>query len=144
MDATSTLVAIATLTGEIVLHYWWISLLLVALAVAALTLGSPLRNSAFRSRAGTMALVYVIPFIILLVGAALRYDHSVPTSYREPPLWYGIALWAPVALYALVLVASIVFSKGARLRSTAFLAPGLWVSLCATVSAGFAIAGVGP
>ena len=144
MNATSALVALATLTGEIVFHYWWISLLLVALAVAALTLGSPLRNPAYRSRAGTMALLYVIPFIILLVGVTLRYDHSISTNYREPPLWYGIALWAPVALYALFLVASIVFSKGARWRSGAFLAPGLWVSLCATVSAGFAIAGVGP
>jgi hypothetical protein len=144
MDAMSTLLAVAKLAAEIVLHYWWISVVLLAVAAAALTLGSPLRSSAFRSRARTLAVLYVIPFIIPLVGAVLRYDYSDLSTYREPPLWYGVALWAPVALYALVLLASVVFSKGARLRSTAFLAPGLWFSLCATVPAGFAIAGVGP
>ena len=144
MDAMNMLLAVAKLAAEIVLHYWWISVVLLVVAAAALTFGSPPRSSAFRSRARTMALLYVIPFLILLVGAVLRYDYSDPTSYREPSLWYGIALWAPIALYALVLLASVVFSKGARLRSTAFLAPVLWLSLCATVSAGFAIAGVGP
>src|SRR5438105_7789766 len=144
MDITSTLLAVAKLAGEIVLHYWWISVFLLAVAAAALTFGSPLRISAFRSGARTLALRYVIPFIILLVGAVLRYDFSDPSTYRAPPLWYGVALWAPVALYLLVLLASVVFSKGARLRSAAFLVPGLWLSLCATVPAGFAIAGVGP
>lgn len=143
MDARRVFVAIASQTGEIVLHYWPISLALLIGAIAALTIGSPLGSSAFRRRAGTMALAYLIPLAIVLVGTVLRANQT-PTNYGVPRFWQGIALWAPLALYLLTLVAALVLSKRERLRSVAFLAPGLWLSLCATLLAGFAIAGMAP
>jgi hypothetical protein len=144
MDTMHAFLAIAKLTAEVTAHYWLVSVVLAVCAVTALVVGRPLHVQSFRRLASVIRVAYAIPVVIVLLGALLRYEHVSQYMYREPPISYGIALYAPVTAYLLVVLACAVLLRGWRLRSTALLGPGLWVSLCATLAAGLAIAGVGP
>jgi hypothetical protein len=133
-------------TWGFIRYLWPISIVMLALAVAALTVRSPVRNPRFRKALPWLAAFYVIPLSVVAVGTALRYElHGPPLpNWREPPVWYGYALWVPVVVHAAIACAVVIALKGARIRSLGLLLPGVWLSLCALIPSGFAVAGVGP
>jgi hypothetical protein len=133
-------------TGEFLVLYWPVTLGMLGLIAVALTARSPLRNLYFREGLGQLAAVYLVPLIVLLIGTVFRYElHGPPhPNWREPSRWYGYVLYAVLVLHAIVLVGLLVSRKGSRVRSTAILLPSFWLSICAFLPAGFAIAGVGP
>jgi len=131
---------------EFLVYYWPISVAVLASAVAALTVRSPLHDPRFRGRLRLLTLTYAIPPVILLIGTLLRYElHGPPhPNWREPPAWYGYLLWAVVIFHVAVLMGSLVAMRGTRLRAAGVLLPGVWLSVCAFIPAGFSVVGVGP
>ena len=126
-------------------YYWPISAAVLALGIVALTVRSPLRDPRFRGRLRFPSFTYTLPVVILLTGTLLRYElHGPPhPNWREPPAWYGYLLCSLVIFHASLVVGSLIAMRGARLRAAGVLLPGLWLSVCAFISAGFAVAGVG-
>jgi hypothetical protein len=123
---------------------WPISLGVGALALIALAAGSPLKNSEFRRRLRVPLISYAFPFAILLVGYVLRYDGPPHPHWVEPPKWHGVPISALLIAHTAALIAAPILAKGARVRVVALLLPGLWLSWCASLIAGIAVAGVGP
>jgi hypothetical protein len=132
-------------TGELLAHYWPITIAMLGLGVVALTVRSPLRDARFRRRLWILAIPYAAPLVILLIGTVLRYElHGPPhPSWREPPAWYGYALFAVILLQVIASVGFSMMMKGSRLRSAGILLPSVWLSFCAFLPAGLAVAGVG-
>jgi hypothetical protein len=138
-------ITISTMACEIVARYWYVTLALTALAVAGLVIGNPTRTQAFRRVTRLFGAAYVMPILVVAIGTVLRYDHGSPPVYHgAPPISYAVALYVPIVIYLVVFLGCVVSLRGWRLRSAALLGPGLWFSACATIPAGFAIAGVGP
>ena len=137
---------LAVAAGEFLVAYRLVSLGLLALGVAALTVRSPLRDPRLRARLRLLAIPYAIPVAILVSGTALRYElHGPPhPNWREPPALYGYVLYGFLILHAAFLIWALVAHRGWRGRTAAVIVPSLWLSVCAFLPAGFAVAGVGP
>jgi ABC-type spermidine/putrescine transport system permease subunit II len=129
---------------DLAVYAWPISVALAVLAAGALMVGAPLRNQVFRRRLRLMLFTYVIPLVIVAIGAFLRYDGPRAPEYIEPPAWRGAVLWGAVVVHLAALIAAVTLMKGARLRVAAIVLPGIWLSLSSGFMAGIAIAGVGP
>lgn len=99
---------IAQLSVEIVLYYWFALVLLSGLAAVALFFGRVAHLELFRRRIRSFALAYVLPACVVIIGATLRYEHAPQSVYHDPPLLFGVALWAPAFAYAVFTVAAAV------------------------------------
>jgi hypothetical protein len=105
---------------------------------------SPRLKSYFGRGLPALAVSYLFPFGVLIVGFLLRYDGPPHPNWRQPPEWRAYVLYLPILLHIVFVVGTLVALRRRRVRAAALLVPGLWLSLCALPPAGFAIAGVGP
>jgi hypothetical protein len=144
MSAATAFSFMALKVLGIVAHLWPISIAVVAAAVLAVTIGSPVRDPRFRYGMRFLFMTYAFPLLVLLVGTIFRYAGPPHPNWEAPPEWYGVPLFAVLVAHAIALVAAPIIMTGARLRSIAILLPGVWLSLCCWVVAAFAMAGVGP
>ena len=130
--------------GEFLLYYWPVSVVVLALGLVGLAARWRMRDPPIRQHLLIFAVPYVVPLAILLAGTLLRYDGPPHPHWREPPAWRGWILFALVVLNVILVVAAVVIMKRARVRSLAAFLPALWLSLCAYLPSGFAVAGVSP
>ena len=126
------------------MYAWPITVVLIAGATTALVFRAPFRDPRFRRGLKLLLISYAIPVVIIVIGAVLRYDGPRAPAYVEPPVWRGIVLWSAILVHIAVLVAGVIFMRGARIRAAAVVLPGIWASLSSGFVAGIAIAGVGP
>ena len=135
--------AIAFHSLHLTRYVWLVSVALVLAAVAALVIGVPLRHAQFRRRFGVLLLTYLIPVVIIGIGAVFRYD-GPRTEYVEPAAWRGAILWGVVLAHILAVAAAVILMRGWRIRVFVVSLPGLWLSLSTGFVSAIAIAGVGP
>ena len=145
MQTLHTFQAIATQTLAALITVWPLSLLAFALAAVAFIGGAGAGASVQSSwtRRLLMLAIYVSPVIATLIGALLAYDLPRGSTYEEPSAWKGLALWLPVVASGACIIVLTMRAPGARMRSVALAVPGLWLTLCSTMVAGIAVAGVG-
>jgi hypothetical protein len=129
---------------DLAIYAWPISAALAAAAICALAIGAPIRDQLFHRRLRLMLVTYVIPVVIMAIGAFLRYDGPPAPEYAEPPAWRVAVLWAAVATHIVAFIATVTLMRGTRIRAAAIVLPGVWLSLSTGFVAGIAIAGVGP
>lgn len=128
---------------DLAIHAWPITLAFGLSLVAALLVGSPLRDPQLRRRMRMLPLTYVIPILIVAIGAVLHYDGPRP-EWVEPPSWRIAVLYALVSAHLLAFLVAVVLMKGARIRTAAVVLPGIWLTLSTYFIAGIAIVGIGP
>ena len=143
MDRIAVFGALAKHSLDFAIYAWPVSLAVLATFLAALFFRASGRALISR-RAPLISATYVFPIVVLLAGAALRYDWNTHPSWVEPAAWRPLAVWAVVILHIAVLLLVAYSATGARWRSTAFLLPGVWLSLSCAFVAVIAVVGVGP
>jgi hypothetical protein len=143
MQTLHTFQAIATQTLAALITVWPLSLLACAVAAVAFIAGAGASVTNPWTRRLLMLAIYISPLIAMLIGALLAYDLPRGSAYEEPSAWKGLALWLPVLASGACIIVLLIGSAGARMRSVGLAVPGLWLTLCSTMVAGMAIAGVG-
>ena len=143
MQTLHTFQAIVTQTLAALITVWPLSLLAFAVAAVAFIAGAGASVTSPQTRRLLMLAIYVSPVIAMLLGALLAYDLPRGSTYEEPSAWKGLVLWLPVLASGACVIVLIMRAPGARMRSVALAVPGLWLTLCSTMVAGMAIAGVG-
>lgn len=144
MKTSEAFIAITKHSFDLVIYAWPITAVIVLLALIALLIGSPFRNPKFRKWFPIILMTYIIPIVVVTIGAMFRYKGPTGQNWVEPPSWYGIVLYAVILFHAIMLISAAIFIKGLRARSIALLMPALWLSASAWFIASIAIAGVGP
>jgi hypothetical protein len=129
---------------DLAIYLWPISVALAVAAIAALTVGFPLRDVHLRRKFAIVVVPYAMPIIIMTIGAFLRYDGPPHPQWVEPPEWRGWVLSSALVANIVAVIAVVVVSQGARIRVAAAAVPSIWLSLSSGFVAGVAIAGVGP
>ena len=143
MQTLHTFEAIAIQTMAALITVWPFSLLVFTVAAVAFIAGAGASVKNSRARKWLLLAIYASPVLAMLVGALLAYDLPRGSAYDAPSAWRGLALWLPIAGAGACIIALILHTPGARIRSVALAVPGVWLTLCATMVAGMAIAGVG-
>src|SRR5262245_29037543 len=98
--------------GEVIAYFWPISAGVSVIGVSALVVRFRRQDSPFRGRAWLLAVPYLIPALVLLVGTVFRYSGPPHPHWREPPTWYGWVLCAPLVLHAIWWITATVLMKG--------------------------------
>ena len=143
-DSADLFLELVVNTAEFLVYFWPVSIAVLALSLIVVTVWPPFRDPRFRGRLPLFAVAYGFPLLVLLTGTLLRYNGPPHPNWREPPAWRGWALFAVVVLHVILSIAAVVVVRGARVRSAMALLPAVWLSFCAYVPSGFAVAGVGP
>jgi hypothetical protein len=130
--------------GEFLVYYWPVSVAVLVVGFVGFAARWHLRNPPIREHLLLLTIPYLMPLAVLLAGTLLRYDGPPHPNWREPPAWRGWVLFALVILNVILMAVAIVIMKRARVRSVAAFLPALWLSLCAYLPSGFAVAGVAP
>ena len=143
MQALQTFQAIAVQTLAALITVWPFSLLAFTVAAVAFVAGADASVKSSRTRKLLMLAIYVSPIMAMLVGALLAYDLPRASTYEAPSAWKGLVLWLPILGSSACIIFLAMRAPGARVRSVALAVPGLWLTLCSTMVAGMAIAGVG-
>jgi hypothetical protein len=137
---------LAECAAEVLAYSWPISVVVFVVGVAATVFRSPFRNSRLRNSLSFLAVTYAFPLVILCFATLFRWKmpNSPPPTWREGPAWVGYVLEGLVILHASMLIVAAIAIKGMRVRVALILAPGLWLSLCASFPAASAVSGVWP
>jgi hypothetical protein len=143
MQTLQTFMVIAAETLRALLAAWPLSLVAFGVAAVAFVIGGGASSSRWPGRRMLISSIYILPLVVMLIGALLAYDGPRATTYEPPTAWKGLVLWLPVLICVVCVAALTVRTPGARIRSLALAAAGVWLTLCATIVAGMAIAGVG-
>jgi hypothetical protein len=143
MQTLQTFQVIAAETLRALLAAWPLSLVAFGVAAVGFVIGGGANSIRWPARRVLISAIYVLPLVVMLIGALLAYDGPRATMYEPPRAWKGLVLWLPVLSGVVCVAALAIRTPGARLRSLALAAPAVWLTLCATIVAGMAIAGVG-
>ena len=129
---------------DLAIYLWPVSAVLAAIAIAAITIGFPLRDASLRHKLTFVLIPYAMPIVIMVIGAVLRYDGPPHPQWVAPPEWRAWVLWFAVLANILAVIAVVMLARGARIRAAAVSVPSIWLSLSSGFIAGVAIEGVGP
>jgi hypothetical protein len=124
--------------------FWPGSLLAIFVLIFAVIWTNKGNTVAIGNSSRFLALTYIFPLLVVLCALLLRYNHLGNGNWEEPEAWRLYTIYFIGLLHVIFIILLLVPLAGRRLRALMLTTPGLWLTVCAMLPAGFFITGIGP